>query len=122
MHRKNSNVLVVHCSDPRFQAAYRTVIDGLDEYYDLLALPGASKAIVDYPNVIEYIKLLISLHGCKTIHVFDHIECGAFGFVEDEKKTHRRMLYDAEAALKKSVSDFRFVPHLLGKSKEIELG
>lgn len=122
MHRKKSNVLVVHCADPRFQAAYKAVTDNLATYYDLLVFPGASKAIADSKTVLANIKLLHDLHRFETIHIFDHIDCGAFGKVQDELKEHSRYLNSAKELLNSALPNVSVVPHLLGAKQEVRLG
>ena len=121
MSKKKSHVLVVQCSDPRFQEAYKEAIGQLGEYYDLVAFPGASKAIAENNLVIENIKLLHTLHNFDAIHIFDHINCGAFGAVKNEVSAHSNCLQAAEEALKKALPRIKVVPHLFGESEEIEL-
>ncbi len=121
LHKKKSDVLVVHCSDPRFQTAYREVINSLGQYYDLLVFPGASKAIVDNGSVLESIRLLYSLHHFKTVHILDHVECGAFGKVDDEIKAHRRNLQAATEILEKTIPGVKVLPHLLGQKQELSV-
>lgn len=121
LHAKKSQALIVHCADPRFQRAHRAIIDKLGHYYDLLVLPGASKAIADNKLVLENIKLLHEFHKFETIHVFDHIECGAFGKIEDEVKAHQQYLNKARGALSAILPEVTFTPHLLGEKAEIEL-
>lgn len=117
--RKKSEILVVHCSDPRFQAAYRRVIDELGAYYDLLVVPGASKATVDKQSVVEKIKMLHSLHHFETVHILDHTHCGAFGRVEDEFKAHQEMIKKAIATLADSLPDLSVRGHLLNEKSEL---
>ncbi len=122
MHKKRSEILVIHCSDPRFQAAYRQLIDQLQNYYDLLVIPGASKPVVDSPSTIEYINTLFDLHHFKEVHIFDHIDCGAFGELDDEILTHSKYLAEAAKKISVSISELKkVVPHLVGEDKEIAI-
>jgi len=121
MHKKKSEALVIHCADPRFQPAYRHVIDSLNKYIDLLVSPGASKAVVDDKNKLEYIKLLYGLHQFDEVHVMDHVECGAFGPVDDETKAHGKMLEQATSKIKAALPELKVFPHLLGEKGEISL-
>lgn len=121
MHAKKSQALVVHCSDPRFQDAYRKVTDQLGHYYDLLVFPGASKAIADHSLVLDSIKLLHSLHSFDVVHIMDHVHCGAFGEVEDEVKDHAGYLKKAEQTLKTHLPDVQVKHYLLGEKGQLEL-
>ena|SRR3989344_610063 len=119
LDRKKSQILVVHCSDPRFQAAYRHVIDGLGSYYDLLVVPGASKAIVDKHSVVEKIKMLHELHHFETVHILDHTHCGAFGKIDNEFDVHQQMIRKAEEALADSLPDISVKGYLLDEKSEL---
>jgi len=119
LNKKKADSLVIHCADPRFQAAFRSVTGGLEIYYDLLAVPGASKAVVNNPSIIDYIKLLASFHHFETIHVLDHVECGAFGPVNDELSEHAKMLAEAAREINKVMPKLTVVPHLLGETHEL---
>lgn len=121
LHKKKSAVLIILCSDPRFQNAYRKATDGLGKYYDLLVLPGASLAVVDDPNLIKNIKLLQDLHHFETVHILDHIDCGAFGPVDDEIQAHSKMLAGAAAKIRKALPEMIVSPHLLGEKGELTL-
>ena len=121
MHAKKSQALVVHCSDPRFQDAYRKVTDKLGHYYDLLVFPGASKAIADHTLVLDNLTLLHSLHKFEVIHILDHVHCGAFGEVKDEVKDHADYLKKAEQALVSALPGVSVNHHLLAESGELDL-
>ncbi len=119
LDKKKSDALVIHCADPRFQAIYRSFIDHLGHYYDLMVVPGASKAIVDDASVIKNVKMLHGLHQFNEIHVMDHIECGAFGPVEDERKDHSACLGKAKAKIETELPGVRVISHLLGQEQEL---
>ncbi len=119
LRKHKSDILVVHCADPRFQAAYRQVIDGFDKFYDLLVMPGASKAIADNQLVVDNIKLLHSLHHFEAIHILDHIECGAFGKIDDEIVDHSKYLDLATKKLNETLPEVSVTPHLLGENQEL---
>ncbi len=88
-------------------------------FYDLLVIPGASKAVVDNPTVIENIKLL---HGLlDEVQIMDHIECGAFGKVSDEVEDHSKYIHLAENKIKKAIPGIKVASHLLGVSQELAL-
>lgn len=75
--------LVISCIDYRFRARTAAWIkDNFNDTADLVAVAGASKAITDEKSR-EYILSLIDigrkLHGVTTVHVLDHVDCGAYG-------------------------------------------
>jgi hypothetical protein len=51
----------------------------------------------------------------------DHVECGAFGKIEDEVDSHSKYLYLAEKKIKENLPQVKVVPHLLGARAELEL-
>jgi len=121
LDQHKSDAIVVTCCDPRFQDAYRQAAEQVSDYYDLMAVPGASKAIVDDPNVIKNIKLLHSLHHFEEVHIMDHVECGAFGKIDDEVDSHSKYLHLAIQKLGKELPELKVIPHLLGAHKELKL-
>jgi hypothetical protein len=121
LKKKKSDAIIVHCCDPRFQEAYRQAAEQVSDYYDLMAVPGASKAIVDDPNIIKNIKLLHSLHHFEHVHIMDHIECGAFGAIDDEVDSHSKYLHLAIQKLTKELPGVKVIPHLLGAKEELKL-
>jgi hypothetical protein len=121
LNQHKSDALVVHCCDPRFQEAYRQAAEQLSEFYDLMAVPGASKAIVDDLNGINNIKMLHGLHDFTEVHIIDHVECGAFGKISDEIDSHSKYLHLAVMKIHKELPQIKVVPHLLGARAEIEL-
>lgn len=121
LNKHKSEVLVVYCCDPRFQEAYHEVASHIGKYYDLLVVPGASKAIVENPTVIENIKMLHGLHHFNEIHIMDHVECGAFGKVTDEVADHSKYIRLAENKIKKTLPKLKIKSHLLGAKQELQL-
>jgi hypothetical protein len=121
LNQHKSDALVVHCCDPRFQEAYRQAAEQLSDFYDLMSVPGASKAIVDDPNVMNNIKMLHGLHNFTQVHIMDHIQCGAFGKIDDEVDSHSKYLHLALKKINKELPQIKVVPRLLGAKAEIEL-
>jgi hypothetical protein len=86
-----------------------------------MAVPGASKAIVEDANVIKNIKMLHGLHHFTEVHIMDHIECGAFGKIDDEVESHSKYLYLAQKKINKALPSLNVIPHILGEEKELEV-
>lgn len=121
MHAKKSDKLVIHCADPRFQSAYRQMIDNWGKYYDLLVLPGASKPVAEDIKIVGTIKMLHGLHAFEEVHMMNHLDCGAFGDVDDELTAHFETLKKAEAAIVRILPNVLVYKHLLGESGELQL-
>jgi hypothetical protein len=121
LSQHKSDALVVHCCDPRFQEAYKQAAEQLSEFYDLMAVPGASKAIVDNQTIIGNIEMLHGLHNFTQVHIIDHVECGAFGKIDDEVDSHSKYLHFAIQKITKVLPTVKLVPHLLGAHQELKL-
>jgi len=86
IHREDAEVLVVHCSDHRFQAGFREFLDQglkLGENYDLLIIPGGPQCL----TLIEYLpkfawaggrwlSFLVEQHELKRLILIAHQDCG----------------------------------------------
>jgi len=116
-----SDTLIVHCCDPRFQHAYEQAAHQTSAFYDLMSVPGASKAIAENSSVIKNIKMLHRLHNFKEVHIMDHVDCGAFGKVNDEIETHSKYLHLAEKKINKALPTLTVVSHIFGDSKELNV-
>lgn len=79
-----SDTLVVHCSDPRFQEAFRTFAKeelGLPSY-DSLVVPGASQLLTFADSLPKFaqalfrpLKFLVKGHSLKRVVVIMHEDC-----------------------------------------------
>ncbi len=81
MHHTND--LVISCIDFRFRPLVNRWIEThLHGQADLAAMAGASKAILDHdsrPVLLNQIKIARDLHDINTVHLMDHVDCGAYG-------------------------------------------
>ena len=82
----DTEVLVVHCSDHRFQAGLHEFLNQnlhLDENYDLLVLPGGPQCL----TLVEYLpkfswaswkwfRFLVDAHDLKRLILIQHQDCG----------------------------------------------
>lgn len=77
--------------------------------YDLVALAGAQKAILDEDTritVLKQIETSVNLHGTKVVNIVAHEDCGAYGGSkkfsgwEEEKKKYIDDLNEAERSIK----------------------
>ena len=86
LNRAHTDVLVVHCSDHRFQAGFYEFLNlslDLNENYDLLVLPGGPQCLtlVEYlPKLswalAKWVRFLIDAHDLKRMILITHQDCG----------------------------------------------
>ncbi len=86
LNREDTDVLVVHCSDHRFQAGFHAFLNqrlNLGENYDLLVLPGGPQCL----TLVEYLpkfswagwkwfRFLVEAHHLKRLILIQHQDCG----------------------------------------------
>jgi hypothetical protein len=84
--RADTDVLVIHCSDHRFQAAFYEFLNrklNLNENYDLLVLPGGPQCL----TLVEYLpkfswagwkwfRFLVDAHDLRRLVLIQHQDCG----------------------------------------------
>src|SRR3989344_2761425 len=84
LHEETNDTLVIQCSDPRFQEAFRTFIQ--EEFgiktYSSIVIPGASQVLTfsDFlPNLAvslsRQLKFLVKEQGLKRLIIITHDEC-----------------------------------------------
>jgi carbonic anhydrase len=120
------DTLVVSCVDFRYRdLVYRWITERFGKA-DHFGLPGASKAILETSVVLDWLKLLVELHGVKRLVVADHIDCGAYGgskkFDWDhsaEVSMHGQQLSDARTLLQEALPGVQVVVYLLGPEGEL---
>ncbi len=86
VNRSDADVLVVHCSDHRFQAGLHEFLNqglGLNENYDLLVVPGGPQCLtlVEYlPKfswaIWKWFRFLVENHELRRIILIAHQDCG----------------------------------------------
>jgi len=86
VNRADTEVLVVHCSDHRFQAAIRDFLDRglkLGENYDLFIMPGGPQCLtlVEYLPKFSWVsgkwfRYLVENHELKRLILIAHQDCG----------------------------------------------
>ncbi len=86
-----TEVMVVYCSDYRFQAGYQEFLNhnlGLNGNYDLLVIPGGpqSLTLVEYlPKFSwagwKWLKFLADAHSLKRLILIQHQDCKWYGTV-----------------------------------------
>lgn len=86
VNRNHTDLLVVHCSDHRFQGGFYEFLNlklNLDENYDLLVIPGGpqSLTLVEYlPKFAwaswKWFRFLVEAHALKRLILIAHQDCG----------------------------------------------
>lgn len=116
--RADTDVLVVHCSDHRFQAALYEFLNlglNLNENYDLLVIPGGPQCL----TLIEYLpkfswaswkwfRFLLEAHAPKRIILIAHEDCGWY-------KSLPFHLHASSEPRRRQEEDLRRVRHALRK-------
>jgi len=94
--------LAIHCIDFRFQKFLQDYLEGrFPHSYDRVAVAGGVKNLP-----LEQCEVSIRLHSPKTIALFQHEDCGAYGgsgqFTDSqaEQELQKQELQKAEQALK----------------------
>ena len=86
IERAETDVLVIHCSDHRFQAGIREFLDemlGLRANYDSLVVPGGPQCLTEVETLPKFAwaarkwsRMLIQMHGLKRLVLIAHQDCG----------------------------------------------
>jgi carbonic anhydrase len=115
--------LVISCIDYRFRPVVaKWIKENLHDQADLVSVAGASKAPISQEShdyILEQIKIGQDLHGVTTIHVLDHVDCGAYGgskMHEDQKHEesfHQHQCELAQTAIKEAFPDMTIKSYLV---------
>jgi hypothetical protein len=88
LSQEKSDSLVIHCSDPRFQNAFRAFAVGELglKVYDSLVIPGASQLLMFSDLLPKFstafmrsLKFLVKEHSLKRIFIITHEDCAWYG-------------------------------------------
>ncbi len=114
------DVLVVHCSDHRFQAAFHEFLNqklNLGENYDLLVLPGGPQCLtlVEYlPKFSwagwKWLRFLVDSHGLKRLILIQHQDCAWY-------KDLPLHLHSSPEPRGRQEEDLRRIGHALAKER-----
>jgi hypothetical protein len=118
LNRSETDVLVVHCSDHRFQGGFYEFLNlklNLNENYDLLVLPGGPQCL----TLVEYLpkfswagwkwfRFLVEAHDLKRLLLIQHQDCGWY------KELPFHLHASAEPRLRQE-EDLRRARHALAK-------
>src|SRR2546429_4732711 len=124
------DTVVVSCADFRFRPMVAEWIEEKFGEADLVAMPGASKAVLEVPGVVANIGVLVGLHHVRNIVVVDHMDCGAYGGSKKydwdhaaEVSMHGQKLSEAKKLLEEKFPEVQVSVYLLGAEGELgEIG
>ena len=108
--RSACSALVITCSDFRFKSAERAFLEaaGLADDYDLIARPGAARALVaprdgaSRTTMLDEIRLLRELHRFTRVLLLNHMSCRAYDDLatgDAQRPVHEAHLRAAAAEL-----------------------
>jgi carbonic anhydrase len=134
-----AKAIVLGCIDYRFVDTMITYIESgiLAEKYDLTTCAGASLGYnqTKYPawsqTIKDQIRLAIELHHIKEVHVFDHMDCGAYALFypdlennsEEEKILHIKNIKKIIKSLQHIFPELKYKGYLIlydGKIQKIK--
>ena len=118
--RTPADVLVVHCSDPRFQAGFYEFLNlglNLNERYALLAIPGGPQflTLVEYLPKFSWVgrkwlRFLVETIGMKRLILIAHQDCRWYASLPfhlfRSSDPRRRQEEDLRRAQRSLVEDF----------------
>ncbi len=86
---------VISCIDYRFRPMIaKWITEELGDQADLIAVAGAAKTLHDATSldyILGLIKIARDLHGVTTVHILNHVDCGAYGGSKmHESETHEK--------------------------------
>jgi carbonic anhydrase len=124
--RHSVDTVVVSCSDFRFRPMIANWIEKRFGEADLVAMPGASKAVLEVDGIKRNIETLVGLHKIKKIVIVDHMDCSAYGGSEAfdwdptaEVGLHYQKLSEAKEELLKTFPTLEVGVFLLGIEGEL---
>lgn len=102
------SALVITCMDWRLHPAVtRALADHIPGPFDVVAVPGAARALGDPPHesvrefLLSCVEVSTRLHGVARVVLVHHTDCGAYGGAaafdgeDHEAATHRRDMAEA---------------------------
>jgi hypothetical protein len=122
--RDRCTALVITCSDFRFKSAERAFAEqaGIVDDYDLIARPGAIRALVAPRSVAardamrDDIRLLWSLHHFSRVLMLNHVSCRAYDDLatpQNEVAVHTDHLLQAKPLIEAMFEGVRGEPYLV---------
>ena len=118
------SALVITCSDFRFKSAERAFLEaaGLVDDYDLIARPGAARALVapradaSRDTMLEEVRLLRELHRFTRVLLLNHMSCRAYDDLatgEAQRAVHEAHLRAAAAELERRYDGISAEPYVI---------
>ena len=125
------NNIVISCIDFRFRNKIsKKIEETLKGEADLVSLAGASKSLIDPKSqevVLTQLQIANDLHHIKTVHILDHMDCGAYGgsakFKSQEEETamHEEKLREAAGIIKDKFPQLETKLYIVGFDSILEV-
>lgn len=114
-----AKALAISCIDFRFVTKVRDFLinQGLNNNYDLIAVPGASLSL---PDITQSILTSVNLHNPDKIYIFDHEDCGAYK-EDNSKKAHSINLLKAKEIIHNDYAKIPVNTYFVDKEKVEEI-
>jgi hypothetical protein len=123
VERSNCTALVITCSDFRFKSAERAfAAAALPDDYDLIARPGAIRALVAPKSpplrdtLIDEIALLWGVHHFPRVLMVNHISCRAYDDLatdQNQVELHSAHLLQARGVIEQRFAGVKAEPYLV---------
>lgn len=112
--------LVISCIDYRFRPLVAAWIKKeFNDTADLVAGAGAGKSLLDPVSrdyILGQIKIGVALHGVKTVHLVQHLDCGAYGGSGKQTDAAAEQAFHATESAKAALVIQRAYPTLAVKT------
>lgn len=114
-----AKALAISCIDFRFVTKVRDFLinQGLNNNYDLIAVPGASLSL---PSITKSILTSINLHDPDKIYIFEHEDCGAYK-EDNSKKAHYTNLRRAREIIHSDYTKIQVNMYFVNREKIEEI-
>jgi hypothetical protein len=110
LKRGETEVLVIHCGDYRFQAGFHEFLNSrlnLNENYDLMVIPGGPLSLTLFEYLPKFswaswkwLRFFVEKHGIKRLILIQHQDCGFY-------KTMPAHLHDSGEPRERQEQDLR---------------
>jgi hypothetical protein len=120
LKRSETEILVIHCGDYRFQAAFHEFLNAglkLNENYDLMVIPGGPLSLTLFEYLPKFswvswkwLRFFVEIHRIKRLILIQHQDCGFYktmpAHLHDSAEPRERQEQDLGRVRKTMKKDF----------------
>jgi hypothetical protein len=120
LKRGETEILVIHCGDYRFQAAFHEFLNGglkLNENYDLMVIPGGPLSLTLFEYLPKFswvswkwLRFFVERHGIRRLILIQHQDCAWYqtmpAHLHDSSELRERQEQDLGRVKKVMKKDF----------------